>query len=152
MLDLKQKNKEFVWDSAINSICGGKKLSECEKNELPRNPDILIFLWQDNNSVIGKASETFLIGLLSITPTSAANGCPLLPIMCLTVHSIHLPTDVIEKLRRKPRVTFINAKNVRDVFLYNARLKLFIPLAINNYNYHINGTDMANQRRKHLIT
>ena len=36
MLDLKQKNREFVWDSAIGSVCGGRKLSECEKDELPR--------------------------------------------------------------------------------------------------------------------
>ena len=97
MLDLKQKNREFIWDSAIGSVCGGRKLSECKEGELPRNPDILVFLWQDNNSVIGKASEAFPIGLLSTTPTSAANGCLPLSIVCLTVHSIHLPTDVIER-------------------------------------------------------
>jgi hypothetical protein len=45
-----------------------------------------------------------------------------------------------------------NAKNVRDVFLYNPRLNLFISLAIDAYNYHMNGADVANQRRKHLIT
>jgi hypothetical protein len=69
-----------------------------------------------------------------------------------TVHSIHLSTDVIERLRRRPRVTSTNAKNVRDVFLYNARLNLFIPVAINAYNHHMNGADVANQRRKHLTT
>lgn len=35
-LNLKQKNREFIWDSAISSVCGGRKLSECEKDELPR--------------------------------------------------------------------------------------------------------------------
>ena len=45
MLNLKQKNREFVWDSAISSVCGGRKLSECKEGELPRNSDILVFLW-----------------------------------------------------------------------------------------------------------
>jgi hypothetical protein len=69
-----------------------------------------------------------------------------------TVHSIHLVKDVVKHFRRRPRVTFTNAKNVRDVFLYHPRLDLFIPLAIDNYNHHINEADVANQRRKHLIT
>jgi hypothetical protein len=54
MLKMKQKNREFVWDSAIGKVCGGKKPSECEEGGSPKNPDILVFLWQDNNSVIGK--------------------------------------------------------------------------------------------------
>jgi hypothetical protein len=69
-----------------------------------------------------------------------------------TVHSIHLPNNVIERFRRRPRVTSTNAKNVRDVFLHHPRLNLFIPLAINAYNHHMNGADVANQRRKHLTT
>jgi hypothetical protein len=70
----------------------------------------------------------------------------------LTVYFIHLLIDVIERLRRRPRVISTNAKNVRDVFLYNPRLNLFISLAIDAYNYHMNGADVANQRRKHLTT
>jgi hypothetical protein len=38
LLELKQKNKELVWNSALDKIVKG----------------ILIFLWQDNNAVIGK--------------------------------------------------------------------------------------------------
>jgi hypothetical protein len=62
----------------------------------------------------------------------------------LIVHFIHLFSDVIKRFRRRPRVIFTNAKNVRDVFLYYPRLDLFIPLAINAYNYHMNGADVAN--------
>jgi hypothetical protein len=43
LLDLKQENKELIWDSAL-----GEVISE----EDPQNP-VLVFLWQDNNAVIG---------------------------------------------------------------------------------------------------
>lgn len=67
-----------------------------------------------------------------------------------TVHSIHLPTDVVKVLRKRPRVTSSNARNVKPVFGDNWRLKLFIPLAIHLYNYYMNGADLANQKRLHL--
>jgi hypothetical protein len=69
-----------------------------------------------------------------------------------TVHSIHLPTDVVETLRRRPRVTSSNARNVKPIFGDSWRLKLFIPLAIHLYNHYMNGADLANQRRSHLTT
>jgi hypothetical protein len=150
---MKQKNREFVWNSAVGKVYGGRKPSECKESESSKDPDILVFLWQDNNSVIGKTPG----GLPNrpTHPTSAParlTGAPLRPIMMSTVHSIHLVEDVIERFRRRPRVTSTNAKNVRDVFLYHPRLDLFIPLAINDYNHHMNGADVANQRRKHLTT
>jgi hypothetical protein len=78
---------------------------------------VLVFLWQDNNSGIGKAPG----GLLNrpTHPTSAParlTGTPLPSIVMSTVHSIHLVEDGIERFRRRPRVTSTNAKNVRDVF------------------------------------
>jgi hypothetical protein len=60
MLEMKQKNKEFVWDSAIDKVCGGKKPSECKEGESLKDPDVLVFLWQDNNSVIGKTPGDLL--------------------------------------------------------------------------------------------
>jgi hypothetical protein len=141
---LKQKNREFIWDSAINSVCGGRKFSEYDKSELSRDSDILIFLWQDNNFVISKISEAFPIDLLSTIFISAVNGCSPLLIIYSTVHSIHLSIDIIERLRRRSRMISINTKNIRDVFLYNARLKLFILLIIDDYNHYINETDIAN--------
>jgi hypothetical protein len=44
ILNLKQKNREFVWNSAISSVCGGRKLSEYKEDELFRDSNILIFL------------------------------------------------------------------------------------------------------------
>jgi hypothetical protein len=69
-----------------------------------------------------------------------------------TVHSIHLSKDVVEHLRRRLRVIFSNARNVGSMFKNSFRLKLFIPLAIDLYNHHVNGADIANQRRSHLTT
>jgi hypothetical protein len=54
MLELKQKNREFIWDSALGKVCGGRKPSQCKEGMDPKDPDVLVFLWQDNNSVIGK--------------------------------------------------------------------------------------------------
>jgi hypothetical protein len=44
MLEMKQKNREFVWDSAVGKVCGGKKLSQCAEGEQPKDPDVLVFL------------------------------------------------------------------------------------------------------------
>jgi hypothetical protein len=141
LLTLKEKNKELVWNSALGEVVEG----------------VLIFLWQDNNAVIGKLSP-------ERPPQSPLYTCrvpPLLsydkltgalPLVISTVHSIHLPEDVVERLRRRPRVSSTNARNVGEVFGVAFRLKLFIPLAIDLYNHHMNGADVANQRRSHLTT
>jgi hypothetical protein len=44
MIDMKQKNREFIWDSACGNICGGKKLSECKEGESFRDFNVLVFL------------------------------------------------------------------------------------------------------------
>ena len=41
LLALKEKNKELVWNSALGEVIEG----------------VLIFLWQDNNAVIGRLSR-----------------------------------------------------------------------------------------------
>jgi len=127
ILDLKKKNKDLVWDSALGEVVDG----------------VLVFLWQDNNAVIGKILSFNIFNRIRLTGVF---------LVMSTVHSIHLPEDVIERLRRRPKATSTNAKNVREVFSYNVRLNLFIPVAIDAYNHHMNGVDVANQRRKHLTT
>jgi hypothetical protein len=69
-----------------------------------------------------------------------------------TVYSIHQPTDVIQRNRRRPRVTSTNARNNHAIFGKDSRVLLYIPLAIDNYNHHMNGADVANQRRKYFTT
>jgi hypothetical protein len=68
------------------------------------------------------------------------------------MYSIHLSTDVIERNRKKPRLTSTNAQNIRKIFNIQIRRVLFIPLTINAYNHHMNGTDIINQFRKFLTT
>jgi len=79
MLDMKGKNREFIWDSACGKACGGRKLSQCKEGETPKDPDVLVFLWQDNNSVIGKIPgntpvNPYLFKLLRCLPV---DRCPL---------------------------------------------------------------------------
>jgi hypothetical protein len=53
-LELKQKNREMIYNSALDKVIGGRTEQECQAGDLPKEPDMLCFLWQDNNAVIGK--------------------------------------------------------------------------------------------------
>jgi Transposase IS4 len=80
----------------------------------------LIFIWQDNNTVLG------------IT----------------TAHC--LKNETIEKLRKRPSPTSTNARIVRPVFGDKPQKLLHIPRAIDDYNRFMNDMDRANQLRKNL--
>src|SRR6266536_3867879 len=68
----------------------------------------------------------------------------------LTVHCVHNPAeDTVQKLRKRPKKTSTNARIVRAVFNDKPKKLLYISLAINYYNHHINGVDIANQRRRY---
>lgn len=62
----------------------------------------------------------------------------------ITVYFIHQPTDVIKRNRRRPRVISTNARNNHAIFRKDPRVPLYIPLAIDHYNYYMNGADVAN--------
>ena len=67
-----------------------------------------------------------------------------------TVHSVYKPNeDTIQRLRKRPKKILRNVKIVRVIFSDKPIKWLYISLAINDYNYHINNTDIANQRRKY---
>lgn len=66
-----------------------------------------------------------------------------------TVHCIHRSEeDVIKRKQRRLKLTSTNAKIVRAVFGENTTKMLFILLVIDDYNHHMNGIDIANQRCK----
>jgi hypothetical protein len=83
----------------------------------------LCFLWQDNNAVLG------------IT----------------TSFSLHRQEDKTQKQRKRPKPTSTNATVVLPVFGNHPVKTLDIPSAINAYNHHMNGGDVANQLR-HTIS
>jgi hypothetical protein len=107
----------------------------------------LIFLWQDNNTII----NTFFSYDFRISSRNRAKLIDAITVIT-TVHNIYSPKNIIERDRKRPRVIFTNAKNIRKIFNAKFRRILFILLTINAYNHHINGTDIANQFRKFLTT
>jgi hypothetical protein len=107
----------------------------------------LIFLWQDNNAVI----STFFSYNYRVPSRNRTKLIDAI-IVITTVYSIYSSRNVVERDRKRSRVIFTNAKNVREVFGAKSRRILFIPLTINAYNHYINKADIANQFRKFLIT
>jgi Transposase IS4 len=58
--------------------------------------------------------------------------------------------ETIERLRKRPSLTSINARTVRPVFGEEHSKLLSIPLAIDGYNHYMNGVDTHNHLRKNL--
>ena len=79
----------------------------------------LSFIWQDNNAVLG----------------------------IITAFSVYKEKDSVERLRKRPKFTSINARIVRPVFGNKFTKRLRIPNIIDVYNYGINRIDTANQLR-----
>jgi len=50
-------------------------------------------------------------------------------------------------MRSRPPATLTNATTARKVFGGLVQMELEIPCFINNYNYHMNSVDLANQFR-----
>jgi hypothetical protein len=79
--------------------------------------NVLCFMWQDNNMVLGLT----------------------------TAHSLHRPKeDTIIRDRKRPKLTSINARITHLIFRDLPRKQLPIPRVINDYNHHINSVDLAN--------
>ena len=72
--------------------------------------------------------------------------------LVLTLSTVHYPTNVIERLRKRPKKTSTNAGIVLKVFDDDVTKKLPIFIFINDYNYHMNGMNVANQIRASYIT
>lgn len=70
-------------------------------------------------------------------------------IMLTTIHGLHGEEWLVEKLRRKPRETLANKKEVQALFGSNPRKGIAIPRAVNDYNCHMGGVDIADQLRQY---
>jgi hypothetical protein len=72
--------------------------------------------------------------------------------MLTTIHGLKGDAWSVEKIRRKPRTTSLNAAKVREVFGNNSRKLLKIPCVVNDYNLHMGGVDIADQLRGYHST
>ncbi|CAG8645651.1 11423_t:CDS:2, partial [Dentiscutata erythropus] len=86
--------------------------------------DVLNFLWIDNGPVT----------------------------MLTTIHKIDRQDCKIKRNRRKLRETSTNYKNIRSVFGDEVRKVISIPVAVDNYNHHMGGVDIADQLRSYYST
>lgn len=66
----------------------------------------------------------------------------------LGLSTIHLINDYVMSMRSRPPATLTNATTARKVFGGLVQMELEIPCFINNYNYHMNSVDLANQFRQ----
>jgi hypothetical protein len=65
-----------------------------------------------------------------------------------TAHSLHRSKeDTIIRNRKRPKLTFINARITRPIFGDLHRKKLLIPRVIDDYNHHMNNVNLVNQLR-----
>lgn len=94
------------------------------KSGIVVDKEVLAFLWVDNNVVT----------------------------MLTTVHE---PQWQIERNRRRPRITNVNKTRVQATWGDSPRhsvIVLAIPQIIDDYNHHMGGVDIADQRRSYYNT
>jgi hypothetical protein len=104
LIRIKNHNRLYLWDSCVAHVV----------------ENVLCFMWQDNNAVLGVT----------------------------TAHSLHRPEeDTIIRDRKRPKPTSTNARITRPIFGDLLRKELPIPRVIDDYNHHMNGVDLANQLR-----
>jgi hypothetical protein len=109
LVKIKNYNRLYLWNSCIAYII----------------ENVLCFIWQDNNTVLGLT----------------------------TAHSLHRPKeDTIIRNRKRPKQTSINARITRPIFNGLPRKELPIPRVIDDYNHYMNGVDLANKFRAWMTT
>jgi hypothetical protein len=102
LIKIKDHNRLNLWDS-----CNARVVE-----------NVLYFVWQDNNTVLGLT----------------------------TTHSLHRSEeDTIIRNRKRPKQTSTNARITRFIFDNLPRKRLLIPRVIDDYNHYINGINLANQ-------
>ena len=65
--------------------------------------------------------------------------------MLSTIHGLKEPSWQVEKNRKRPRKSSLNAEKVRKIFGNKSRQNLMIPRVIDSYNLHMGGVDIADQ-------
>jgi hypothetical protein len=69
-----------------------------------------------------------------------------------TIHTVHQPSDWIERDRKRPAKTSTNPTITRKPFGDESVKKLSIPRLIDDYNHYMGGVDIPNQLRANYET
>ena len=64
--------------------------------------------------------------------------------LVLALSTVHSPTDLIKRERKRLGEKSTNIIIARKVFANASKKKLKIPIFINDYNYNMNDVDIAN--------
>jgi len=100
-------------------------------------------------------------GITVKPPATADTHCSDSTILCIRwedknivrfLTTVHPWNEVTLSECCKTRTTSSNAANVRRVFRTSERKSLFIPTVIDDYNCHMNGVNLADQRRSTYTT
>ena len=67
--------------------------------------------------------------------------------MVLALSTLHIPTSLTERLRKRPAKISTNGTLIQHVFGAEHQKKLSISVFIDDYNHHMNAVDLANQYR-----
>lgn len=69
-----------------------------------------------------------------------------------TIHIVNSSTDSVERLRRRPAGKASHILAVRKAFGNKSQAEMNIPRMINDYNYNMNGINIADQQRSNYMT
>ena len=59
---------------------------------------------------------------------------------------MHTVGTIIQKNRRRPKVTLLNRTHVSKIWGTHPRTNIFIPKLVDDYNHWMGGVDIADQR------
>ena len=123
MKTLQDKNIGVVGTSRFKQNWPPKELKVIEKSQAEFND--FFYTYDDNGTLLARWMDNGLVFLVS------------------TIHRIG---SIIERGRRRPRITQNNRNHVSKVWGTQGVMKVYIPLLVDHYNHWMGGVDLSDQR------
>ena len=123
MKTLREKNIGVVGTARFKQNWPPKELKVIEKSQAEFND--FFYTYDDHGTLIARWMDNGLVFLVS------------------TIHSIG---SIIQRNRRRPRITQNNKAHVSKVWGAAGVMKVYIPLLVDHYNHWMGGVDLSDQR------